>query len=218
MRWILAAGVLAANAAFVGLGIAFDYPDVLTDAPARILAKFAADQTTIASWFLLLALGAATLIPASVLLGRRLPPGPAATLSVHAGVIAGLVQVLGLLRWPFAVPALANSQDTRAAETVFTVLHSYLGAGVGETLGYLFTAAWTVLVLIALTGFPRWFTALGLVSALAITAGVFVPLGLPGADMTNFLGYIGWSVWTLCLAALAGRLRTASAELVTARR
>lgn len=205
MRWTLITAVLAANLAFVGLGAIFDYPGVLAEPPALILAKFAADQAAISAWFLLLALGAAALVPAAVLLGRRLPPGPAATLSVHAGVLAGLVQALGLLRWPFAVPALAHAADPGSAQTVFAALHGYLGTGIGETLGYLLTAAWTLLVVAALPRPPRWFTVLGAVSALAVAAGVLVPLGLPGADLANFAGYLAWSVWAVGLAVLYGR-------------
>ncbi|WP_433258972.1 DUF4386 family protein [Streptosporangium sp. CA-135522] len=126
-------------------------------------------------------------------------------MSVHAGVLAGLVQVLGLLRWPFAVPVLAHSGQPQVAEIVFSTLHGYLGTGIGETLGYLFTAAWTVLLLAALPGRPRWFGVLGTGSALTIVAGVFVPLGLPGADLANFAGYIAWSGWALCLAFLPAR-------------
>ncbi|MEU7857083.1 DUF4386 family protein [Nonomuraea sp. NPDC049141] len=137
----------------------------------------------------------------AVLLGRRLPDGPAAALSVHAGVLAGVVQVLGLLRWPFAVPALADAADPRAAETIFAALHGYLGTGVGETLGYLLTAAWTLLVLIALPRVPLWFGALGALSALAVAAGVV------GADLVNFAGYVAWSVWAVCLAVREGGRR-----------
>lgn len=205
MRWTLIAGVLAANLAFIGLGAVFGYPGVLAEPPARILAAFAADQAAISAWFLLLALGAAALVPAAVLLGHRLPPGPAATLAVHAGVLAGLVQALGLLRWPFAVPALAHAADQGSAETVFAALHGYLGTGIGETLGYLLTAAWTLLVLAALPRPPRWFTVLGAASALAVAAGVLVPLGLRGADLANFAGYLAWSVWAICLAIRYGR-------------
>ncbi|GAA3075520.1 DUF4386 family protein [Streptosporangium carneum] len=205
MRWILVAGVIAANVAFVGLGSAFGYPGVLTQPSALVLARFAAAQAEITAWFLLLAFGAGALVPAAVLLGRRLPNGRAATLSVHVGVLAGTVQVLGLLRWPFAVPALAHAGDRGTAETVFAALNGYLGTGVGETLGYLLTAAWTVLVLAALPGPPRWLVALGAGSALAIAAGMLVPLGLPGTDAVNFAGYLAWSGWALCLALLPGR-------------
>ncbi|MGV9772135.1 DUF4386 family protein [Streptosporangium sp. NPDC003464] len=206
MRSILALGVIAANAAFIGLGAVFGYPDVLAEPPATVLARFAANQTAVSAWFLLLALGAGSLIPVAVLLGRRLPDRPVAALATQAGVLAGLVQIIGLIRWPFAVPALAHASDRATAETVFAVLHGYLGTGVGETLGYLFTAAWTLLLLAALPAPPRWFRALGAGAALAILAGLLVPLKLPGADLVNFAGYVAWSGWALCLAALADRL------------
>lgn len=138
------------------------------------------------------------MVPVAVLLGRRLPDGPAAALSVQVGVLAGLVQVIGLLRWPFAVPALVDADPA-----VFAVLHSYLGTGLGETLGYLLTGAWTLLVLVALRG-PRWFGALGAVSAVAILAGLLVPLDVPGTDLANFVGYLLWSAWMVCLALTAG--------------
>jgi hypothetical protein len=55
--------------------------------------------------------------------------------------------------------------------------HRVLGTLVGETLGYTLTAAWTLLVLIAVGGWiaRRWFTALGAVSAVLILGGDSVP-------------------------------------------
>lgn len=206
MRSIIVAAVLAANGAFLGLSVVFGYPDVLDEPPAAIMAGFAAHQQAISAWFLLLALSAGALIPIAVLLSRRLPDGVAASLSAPVGVLAGFVQVLGLIRWPFAVPALAEADDRVAAETVFVALHDYLGAGVGETLGYLCTGAWTVLVLVAMDSPPRWFTVLGALSAPAIWAGLLIPFGIPGADVLNFVGYLAWSAWMLCLAARAPRL------------
>ena len=74
----------------------------------------------------------------------------------------------------------------------------------GETFGYILTAAWTLLVLAALgrTIAGRWFTALGAVSAVLILAGVLSPLDLPMIDMANFVGYILWSVWLVAFAVL----------------
>jgi hypothetical protein len=83
--------------------------------------------------------------------------GESPTLSVLAlvvGVLAGLVQVLGLLRWVYLVPALARvhadpeaSDSTRAAvDVTFRAFHQYLGVRVGEHLGYFLTGAWSVLV------------------------------------------------------------------------
>ena len=72
----------------------------------------------------------------------------------------------------------------------------------GETLGYLLTAAWTLLVLIAVGRWiaRRWFTALGAVSAVLILAGVLTPLHLPVVDTANFIGYVLWSVWLVIFA------------------
>ena len=53
------------------------------------------------------------------------------------GIAAAVVQVIGLMRWPLIVPSLADSDDTDAFDTVHTVL----GTVVGETFGYLLTAA-----------------------------------------------------------------------------
>jgi hypothetical protein len=46
----------------------------------------------------------------------------------------------------------------------------------------------------------RWFAVMGFIAAGLIALGVFVPLGLPGADMANFVGYELWSVWLVILA------------------
>ena len=79
-----------------------------------------------------------------------------------------------------------------------------LGNLVGETLGYLLTAAWTLLVLAALGRAlaGRWFTLLGAVSAVLILAGVLSPLSLPVIDMANFIGYVLWSIWLVAFAVL----------------
>ena len=65
------------------------------------------------------------------------------------GVLAALVQFLGLIRWPFAVPHLArvmadptSSAGTKeSVDVIFQTLNRYLGVAVGEHLGYLFTGA-----------------------------------------------------------------------------
>jgi hypothetical protein len=49
------------------------------------------------------------MVPVAVLLAVALAAGPALTaMALVVGVLAGLVQVLGLLRWTYAVPELAR--------------------------------------------------------------------------------------------------------------
>jgi hypothetical protein len=199
---LLVAAVILANAAFIGLGSVFDYPDVLQEPAEDILTAFREDEGTIITFFVLLALSAALLAPIALLLGRQIP-GDLGRWSIRVGIAAAIVQVIGLLRWPLIVPFLADRDDTDAFETVHTVF----GTIIGETLGYALTAVWTVLIIRGLARHlaGRWFSYLGYAAAALIAVGVLVPLDVPGADFANFLGYVIWSVWLLVLAWLVWR-------------
>lgn len=192
---LLVSGAVGANLAFLGLGKAFGYPDVLDDPPADVLASFAAHRPAVMALFTLLAVSAGLLAPIAVLLGRRARTPGAGRLITVVGVAAAAVQVVGLLRWPLIVP-FVHDPDT------FHTLNVVLGRTIGETLGYLGTAAFTVLVVRELTGreFGRFTALLGIVSAALVACGVLVPLDVPGADFANFAGYVLWSVWLLALA------------------
>lgn len=199
---LMVLAVVLANAAFIGLGSVFDYPDILQESAEEILVKFRADEGAIVALFIVLALSAALLAPIAILLGR-LAANDHGRLSIGVGIAAAVVQVIGLLRWPLIVPSLADSNDTDAFDTV----HTALGTVVGETFGYLLTAAWTVLIISALGKrlAGRWFSSLGYTAAVLIALGVLVPLDVPGTDFANFVGYILWSVWMLVFAALIVR-------------
>jgi Domain of unknown function (DUF4386) len=199
---LMVVAVVLANVAFVGLGSVFDYPDILQAPAEEILTEFRADEGAIVALFVSLALSAALLAPIALLLGRLADNG-LGRWSIRVGIAAAVVQVIGLLRWPLIVPFLADRDDTRAFETIHTVL----GEVIGETFGYLLTAAWTGLIVFALARRLAgwWFSALGLASAALIALGVLVPLDVPGTDFANFLGYVIWSVWLLAFAALVWR-------------
>jgi Domain of unknown function (DUF4386) len=199
---LIVLAVVLANAAFVGLGSVFNYPDILQDPADEILVEFRADEGTIVALFITLALSAALLAPIAVLLGR-LAGNERGRLSIGVGIAAAVVQVIGLMRWPLIVPSLADSNDTDAFDTVHTVL----GTVVGETFGYLLTALWTVLIIDALGRrlAGRWFSILGYAAAALIAVGVLVPLDVPGTDFANFLGYILWSIWMLAFATFIVR-------------
>ena len=74
------------------------------------------------------------------------------------GVLASVVQFLGLIRWPFLVPYLArvareaepDSAAGQAVDVVFQSFNRYLGVAVGEHLGYAFTGLWSILAGVAL--------------------------------------------------------------------
>jgi hypothetical protein len=154
-----------------------------------------------------MAISAALLAPIAIGVGR-LSTGRGMRAAVVAGIAAAAVQVIGLSRWPLLVPGYAadaaGSEPARAAagRNSFETAHQILGQIIGETFGYVLTAAWTLLVLAAIgrAVAGRWFTILGAVSAVLILAGVVSPLNLPGIDLANFAGYVLWSGWLIAFA------------------
>ena len=214
---LILAAVLA-NVAFTALGSIFNYPDVLDEPAGQVLASFRAHEGAVSTWFTVLALSAGLLAPVAIGVGR-LSAAPAMRKAVWVGIAAAAVQVVGLLRWPILVPGYASDAASgdptvaAGARDAFRTASDILGTTIGETLGYLLTAVWTALVVVALgRRFGRWFSALGLVSAVMVFAGVLSPLDLPVVDTANFLGYVLWSIWLIAFGVvILMRERRASA-------
>jgi Domain of unknown function (DUF4386) len=161
-------------------------------------------------------LTAVLLAPLAVLLGRVLARDGLELVPVATtiGVLAAIVQFLGLAHWPFLVPALARTYEdpnaspaTReAAAVVFDSFHRYLGVAVGKCLGYLLTGAWTLLVAIAMlqsASFDDWLPWPGLaVGALLVVGslevvGRFEEHGWKLAATMVPIAYTAWSLWLL---------------------
>ncbi|MGW4530772.1 DUF4386 family protein [Nocardia sp. NPDC004340] len=212
VRLLIVAAVVGMNAGFSGLGSVFDYPRVLSRPSAEVLGLFRVHESAVVAWFSVLVCGALLLIPITVLVGRS-DRSVRMRWAVRAGAAAGVVQAIGLLRWPLLVPGFADRVVSEAgsasATAEFEFWNRILGSFVGETLGYTLTAVWTVLVASVLRqrGFPRWFAALGTVAAALILLGVAALWRVPGAQQANFAGYVLWSGWMLALALLWGRRR-----------
>jgi uncharacterized protein DUF4386 len=207
------------NVAFFELGRAFDYPSILRRPADEILRRFAAGGAGLLLRWHLLFLSALAMLPLAVLLAVVLDAGPVLTpLTMVVGIVAALVQAVGLARWPFAVPELArryvaadgpNEEETRRSiEVVFAVLHRYLGVGIGEHLGYLATGLWTVLVagsILVGTVLPAWLAIAGVLIGLGLLVGTleFVgpnePEGWALAGTIVPIAYIAWSVWLILL-------------------
>jgi hypothetical protein len=205
---LILAAVLA-NVGFTALGSIFNYPDVLDEPAGKVLGAFRDHQNAVSAWFSVLALSAAMLAPIAIGVGR-LSSHRAMRIAVPIGITAAAVQVIGLLRWPILVPGYASDAASTdagvaaGARDSFTTASNILGTAVGETLGYLLTATWTVLVVVALGRryAGRWFQVLGAASAVLVLVGVLSPLGLPVIDTANFFGYVLWSVWLIAFAVV----------------
>jgi hypothetical protein len=191
----------------------FEYPDILRQSTADILAKFAAGGPPLVAVWYALTLTALGFIPISLLVQRVLAERENSVLLPLAtafGVLAGLSQTLGFLRWPFLVPSLAESYladgaseaQRAAAGMVFEAFHRYVGMGVGEHLGYLSTSVWTLLVALVVlrTGLlPRWLGVAGGVLAVGIAAGLAEPAGWQLGGTINSLSYLAWAVWLMAV-------------------
>ena len=203
------------------LGSVFEYPQILEEPTADILALFREHQGAVMGWFLVLAVSAALMAPAGIWLGR-IAGGTLGRWIAGVGIAAATVQVVGLQRWVTLVPGISDDALDPArradAEDRFELLHTVLGKAIGETLGYALTATFTVLVVIALsrTVLPRWLAITGYAAAALIATGVVIPV-VEAASLTNFAGYVAWCAWLLAVAAVLFRVEGTDRSAVAAR-
>jgi hypothetical protein len=204
------------NVTFTLLGKRFDYPDILRRPTAEILERFRAGGSPLILLWWMFMLSGLLLIAAAVLLGQVLGLRDVVLLATVIGVLAGLVQMLGLLRWVYVAPAIArayadpalSAEQREVQAAIFRALHQYLGVGVGEHLGYLFTGIWSVLIGVGIIqggALPAWLGWPGIVIGTGLVIGSAEFLGaneergwsLAGAAIPIL--YIAWSVWLLAM-------------------
>jgi hypothetical protein len=210
---LLIAVPVAFNAAFAALAASFDYPDILRRPTSEILEKFRDGGWRLVLLWWGFAMTAVLLTPLAILVSASLD-GVSQWLALAAatvGVIASVVQFLGLVRWPFLVPYLAresaDADSPARAETidiVFQAFNRYLGVAVGEHLVFLFTGGWSVLVgagILQSSNVPGWLGIVGIVIGAALVlcslefVGPFEPKGWRVAASATPVVYILWSVW-----------------------
>jgi hypothetical protein len=220
---LLIAVPIVFTAGFTGLQLTFEYPDILRHPAGEVLTRFAAAGADLHLYWYAMMVAALAMIPATIGLGLSLweRDRQLAALSIGAGVLAGLVQALGLLRWVILVPGLAagytapgaTEAEQQMATALFDAANRYLGMGVGEHFGYLFTAAWTLLVAALIIRQHRYVAVAGVLIALGVLAGMAEPFGVPMAGAINAISYTLWAVWTLALGivVLRGERREAAA-------
>lgn len=211
---LVGAAVLAAAGA-AWLAAVFGWPEVLDAPGAEALPAFAADADAIQTAFYLLLTSSLLLIPAAIYLEHVVGGGsrPGVRVVTVFGVLGGFSQILGWVRWPVSVPHLseayaAGDEATRlAVASAYDVLNRYAGAALGEHLGWLFQGLWAVglgVLLLRVSGVPRWFAGLGIGMSL-----VWWPLtmasGLVAVDWPAAVGSsvsVLWYLWLIGLGAL----------------
>jgi hypothetical protein len=206
---------LAFNLFFFLLARYFDYPKILRNPTEDILSRFHAGGVRLKLVWYGFMLTAVLLAPLAVLVGQVLARDQLAIVPTATviGVLAALVQVVGLARWPFLVPELARTyQDPAAGEArreatvvAFESFHRYLGVAIGECLGYLFTGTWTVLVGVAMlqsSTFNAWLAWPGIAIGVFLIVGSFEFVGSFEEMGWKFAGAIvpiAYTAWSLLL-------------------
>ncbi len=215
---LLVALPIGYNVLFTLLARSFEYPDILRRPTDEILRRFAAGGNRLILTWWAFAMTAVLLAPTAVLVSATFADANSTVLTLAAaiGVLAALVQFLGLIRWPFAVPHLARtmadptttSATKDAVDVVFQTLNRYLGVAVGEHLGYMFTGFWTGLVGLAIVQSNVLAPAFGVIGVLLAPLFVICSLEFVGsfeASGWKFaatlvpMTYIGWSLWLLAV-------------------
>ena len=207
---------IAFNAAFAALAVKFDYPDILRRSSEEVLERFRKGGSALVLLWWGFAMTAVLFAPLAVLLSGALRGADTVLLGVAStvGVLAAIVQFLGLVRWPFLVPYLARTiaepdatpARKEAVDVVFQSFNRYLGVAVGEHLGFLLTGAWSVLVGIAMLQTTVVHPALGITGivigvVLALCSlefvGPFERHGWKVAASLTPIAYVAWSLWLL---------------------
>ncbi len=208
-------------AAFFILSSSIDWPASL-DEPASVNLPLIIEQrgAVILGYgsYLLYSL---LILPLAVMLYFALKDreaSPLLAVAAAVGVISALARSLGIVRWLFLMPALADiyldpasSEATREAVTVtYTAFNEYAG-GVGEILGVGLTGAlWVGLTSIALLRserFPSWLGLLGLLAAILLLPGVLAIAGLDVGPLFAVVGGNALLIWMIALAVVLFRSR-----------
>lgn len=218
-------GAIGVFVPYTILTIIFQYPDILRESAGTILTKFNEGGTPlILTWWAFAVLGLPLVVAYSrtgVLLRTT---HPQLTWATTLGITGLIAQMIGLFRWVFVVPVLAQDYATgdaivqQTSITAFKIVHQFGGVLLGEYIGQLFTIIWTIAMSWGLwkAGFiPKWIASVGYIaSAIYLLAQTeLFQTVIPSFPVVGFAGFVGSTLWLVWLLAVGiAFLRNRSTE------
>ncbi|MEM7132141.1 MAG: DUF4386 domain-containing protein [Chloroflexota bacterium] len=180
------------------LGAAINWPASL-DEPASVnLPLILQEATMVKLGYSIYMLYSVLIIPVAVVISRIVAGGNRhnTLLQIATGFAIGsaVLRVLGIIRWLIPMPILAqvyvdpaSSEATRESVAVmYDILNAYAGS-VGEVLGVgFFAALWvgvTSYVILRHGALPRWIGIYGILTAVALTAGLLEIVNIDAGAM-----------------------------------
>ena len=210
--YLMIFGAIGVLIPYTILTITFSYPDVLREDSGTILTRFHQGGSALIITWLAFALLGFPLIIAYSLIGQKLEPlVPRLRWVTTIGIISGVVQMIGLLRWVFVVPVLAteyvntlSASKHEAIEISFKVIHQFGGVLLGEHLGQLFTIIWTIFISLALLKtnvIPKWLASFGLIASAIyfLAQAELLATVIPNFPVIGAAGFIGSTLWLVWL-------------------
>lgn len=207
-------GAIGVFVPYTILTIIFQYPDILREPAGTILTQFNEGGTPlILTWWAFAVLGLPLIVAYSRIGALVRTTHPQLNWATTLGITGLIAQMIGLLRWVFVVPVLAQDYTTgdaivqQTSITAFKLVHQFGGVLLGEYIGQLFTIIWTIAMSWGLwkAGFiPRWITVLGYIaSAIYLLAQTeLFQTVIPSFPVVGFAGFVGSTLWLVWLVAV----------------
>lgn len=202
--------VVVLNAGFLMLMAVFNFPDVLRMPAETRLSLFMENQEVIVPVYYFLSLTGFSQMVIAVMLHHlfrddRSLPG---SLAVMFGILSGLFQLIGFIRWTILLPYLAGAETDRMAMAAFVegAFNRYAGMSIGEHLGFVAQALWTLLlgfVIMKRDILSKNIGRAGIIIGIASIPMSLEPLGGPFAPMGTLTVPVMtlWTLWLIWIAA-----------------
>jgi hypothetical protein len=217
---IIAIMVLAFGLTVGVLGAAINWPSSLQDPANKVLPLISQQRSAVNFGYSMFMLSSLLLIPLALLVRQILDPKHISVLLANAtifGILAALAKTIGIVRWFFVMPFLADSYNQAsngsASQDSITLIYSSFNAyfdKFGSDLGdLLFSGIWTAMLCLALLRlgsslFPRWLSWSGLAVAALLIIGFGAVFGLPVEALLSIATSL-WAVWMVAFAIVLFR-------------